>query len=157
MEKVSTRAFTWLKAPISSLVTSRGLLCDCEIFGNLRLTFVSSSSGWALLGCITVGCTSAISGYWSISGDYPHSTARARQRRLRLMLATINTFSRHISQLAAARAESTRTPPRCSTLLGSAASSHLQYPDPVTGPLVSFVSSFARQTRTNRSTFGFIV
>ena len=27
-----------------ALVASRGLLCDCEIFANLRLTFVSSST-----------------------------------------------------------------------------------------------------------------
>ena len=41
-EKAPTRAFSWLKVPTTFL--SRGLLRDCEILGNLRITFVWSST-----------------------------------------------------------------------------------------------------------------
>ena len=43
MEKAPTRAFSWLKS-LRKRPYSRGLLDDCEIFGNLRITIVLSSN-----------------------------------------------------------------------------------------------------------------
>ena len=44
MRAVPTRCFKPGEGP------SRGLLCDCEIFANLRLAFVSSSIGQGQIG-----------------------------------------------------------------------------------------------------------
>ena len=49
IEEAPARALSWLKAPtiaftFRTLIVVVGLLCNCDIFAKLRLTFVSSST-----------------------------------------------------------------------------------------------------------------